>query len=78
MPRHAEMIIISMGEGFFFLTFLKMKEMATMIAKMINPLISGANPPLIVLKFKSVLSAIVIDVERIKATTQGRTPPRKA
>ena len=72
------MRIINIGEGFFFFVILKIKEMATRIANIIMPLKSGANPCVIIVKFNSVLSVIVIAVARISATTHGRTPFRKA
>ena len=77
MPRAAEMRIISMGDGFFFRIFLKTKATAIRRARIISPRRSGVKLPQTVVTLSRVLSAIVIAVARMRATTQGRTPRKK-
>ena len=69
---------MSIGDGFFFLTFLKTRATAIKIAKITSPLISTAKPPQTVVNPKSVLSAIVTAVPRSSAMIHGRTPFKNA
>ena len=78
-PRAAEVTIKIIGEGFLPNIFLYPKAISAIKAKMISPITSGVlSPSFMLSKRKILLINKSIDVPKIKPTTQGRTPPRKA
>ena len=67
-----------MGEGALFLTFCQMSRTPARIARMPMPRHAGEGVSAAVEMPSRVLSPMVKAVERMRATTQGRTPERKA
>ena len=67
-----------MGDGAFCVRFFQTKCTAHKTANTRIDLTSGANPSASVLMPPSVESIMFSAVARIMATTQGRTPERKA
>ena len=78
IPSPAANRIIPMGDGAFCVRFFQTKCTAHKTANTRIDLTSGANPSASVLMPPSVESIIFSAVARIMATTQGRTPERKA
>ena len=78
IPSPAASRIIPMGDGAFCVRFFQAKCTAHKTANTRIDLTSGANPSASVLMPPSVESIIFSAVARIMATTQGRTPERKA
>ena len=78
IPSPAASRIIPMGDGAFCVRFFQTKCTAHKTANTRIDLASGANPSASVLMPPSVESIMFSAVARIMATTQGRTPERKA
>ena len=78
IPSPAASRIIPMGDGAFCVRFFQTKCTAHKTANTRIDLASGANPSASVLMPHSVESIMFSAVARIMATTQGRTPERKA
>lgn len=77
-PSTAESRIIPMGEGALPLAFCQMSRTPARIARMPMPRHAGEGVSAAVEMPSRVLSPMVRAVERMRATTQGRTPERKA
>lgn len=77
-PSTAENSIIPMGEGALPLAFCQMSRTPARSARMPMPRHAGEGVSAAVEMPSRVLSPMVKAVERMRATTQGRTPERKA
>ena len=78
IPSAADNIIIKIGDGVFFLTFLKIICIHQSDANIITDSISGSASVFKSTNPKSDDNAITLAVARIIPTTQGRTPDKKA
>ena len=78
IPSTAEISIIMMGDGFFFMIFLKTAATPKMTAKIISPSRSGLGITVTWLSPIKLLKNMVIAVEMMRPMTQGRIPPRQA
>ena len=77
-PSTAESRISPMGEGALPFAFCQMSRTPARIARMPMPRHAGEGVSAAVEMPSRVLSPMVKAVERMRATTQGRTPERKA